>query len=132
MINDLFSVGVDEYASACGADPGVRVPTFVYAASNQAALLWRDNIDWTRTMSDEMAEELSGQSYEYKLYDISDLLTHMGKVRADIIACCYDCDVRWSFWSDQECWMCGEIGYLYTPRNIRSIMKYKNWYNVEA
>ena len=122
---DVFSSsGVDEFASACGADPGVRVPTFEYAASNQAALLWRDSIDWSRTMSEEMAEELCSQSYHYTLYEISILLKRIGKARSDVIAYCYECDVKWSFWSDRECWMCGEIGFLYTPRNIRSIIKY--------
>ena len=124
---DVFSSsGVDEYASAydCGADPGVRVPTFVYAASNQAALLWRDSIDWSRTMSEEMAEELCSQSYHYTLYEISILLKRIGKARSNVVAYCYECDVKWSFWDDQECWMCGEVGYLYTPRNIRSITRY--------
>ena len=125
---DLFSDGVVEVASACGADPGVRVPSFVYAASNQASLLWRDGIEWSRVISDEMAREVSGMPLEYTLYEISDLLTQMGDVRAEIVACCYDCDVKWSFWSDRECWMCGKVGYLYTPRNIRSIIKYKDWY----
>ncbi len=126
MTSDIFSDGVDEYASAydCGADPGVRVPTFVYAASNQAALLWRDNIDWKQTMSEAMVGELATQSYNYTLYEISDLLKRIGKSRADIVAYCYGCDVKWSFWNDWECWMCGEVGYLYTPRNIRSIIRY--------
>ena len=130
-MTDLFSVGFVEFASACGADPGVRVPTFVYAASNQAALLWRDNIDCASLVSDEVTGELSLELREYALHDISDLLVNMGKSRADIIVCCYDCDVRWSMWADRECWMCGKIGYLYTPRNIRTIMKYKQWYNAK-
>ena len=121
---DLFSDRVDVSASASGADPGVRVPSFVYAASNKAALLWRDNLDWLRALDDDTTWEASGVSYQYTLHEISDLLTRMGEARAEIIAYCYDCDVKWSFWSDRECWMCGEIGFLYTPRNIRSIIKY--------
>ena len=129
---DLFSDRVDDYASACGADPGVRVPSFVYAASNKAALLWRDNLDWLRALDDDTAWEASSISYQYTLYEISDLLTRMGKARAEIIAYCYDCDIKWSFWSDRECWMCGKIGYLYTPRNIRSVIKYKDWYRLKT
>ena len=129
---DLFSDGVVEVASACGADPGVRVPSFVYAASNKAALLWRDNLDWLRALDDDTTWEASGVSYQYTLYEISGLLTRMGEARAEIIAYCYDCDVKWSFWSDRECWMCGKIGYLYTPRNIRSVIKYKDWYSLKA
>ena len=129
---DLFSDRVDVSASASGADPGVRVPSFVYAASNKAALLWRDNLDWLRALDDDTTWEASGVSYQYTLYEISDLLTRMGEARAEIIAYCYDCDVKWSFWSDRECWMCGKIGYLYTPRNIRSVIKYKDWYSLKA
>jgi hypothetical protein len=122
---DVFSSsGVDEFASACGADPGVRVPTFVYAASNQAALLWRDSVDWMRVTDDDTVLDASDVSYEYALYDISALLGRIGKARADVVAYCYDCDVKWSFWSDRECWMCGMVGYLYTPRNIRSVIRY--------
>ena len=131
-IIDLFSDRVDVSASASGADPGVRVPSFVYAASNKAALLWRDNLDWLRALDDDTTWEASGVSYPYTLYEISDLLTRMGEARAEIIAYCYDCDVKWSFWSDRECWMCGKIGYLYTPRNIRSVIKYKDWYSLKA
>jgi len=131
-IIDLFSDRVDVSASASGADPGVRVPSFVYAASNKAALLWRDNLDWLRALDDDTTWEASGVSYQYTLYEISDLLTRMGEARAEIIAYCYDCDVKWSFWSDRECWMCGKIGYLYTPRNIRSVIKYKDWYSLKA
>jgi len=129
---DLFSDRVDVSASASGADPGVRVPSFVYAASNKAALLWRDNLDWLRAMCDAKAWATLRVSYQYTLYEISDLLTRMGEARAEIIAYCYDCDVKWSFWSDRECWMCGKIGYLYTPRNIRSVIKYKDWYRLKT
>ena len=129
---DLFSDRVDVSASASGADPGVRVPSFVYAASNKAALLWRDNLDWLRAMEDAKAWATLSVSYQYTLYEISDLLTRMGEARAEIIAYCYDCDVKWSFWSDRECWMCGKIGYLYTPRNIRSVIKYKDWYRLKT
>jgi len=130
MTTDLFSVGsFDEYASACGADPGVRVPSLVYAASNKAALLWRDNPNWLSVLDDDTVLDESYTSYEYTLCDISDLLVRLGEARADVMAYCYDCDVKWSFWSDRECWMCGAIGYLYTPRNIRSIIRYKEWYN---
>jgi len=122
---DVFSSsGVDEFASACGADPGVRVPTFVYAASNQAALLWRDSVGWMRVTDDDTVLDASDVSYEYALYDISALLGRIGKARADVVAYCYDCDVKWSFWSDRECWVCGMVGYLYTPRNIRSVIRY--------
>ena len=124
---DLFSDRVDEGSSAYGADPGVRVPTFVYAASNQASLMWRDGIDWLRVTSPELVGDVALLSYEYTLYDISGLLTYMGRMRAGVVAYCHDCDVKWSFWSDQECWMCGMVGYLYTPRNLRSIMRYKDW-----
>ena len=128
LMVDLFECGVDECFPELGtADPGVRVPTFVYAASNQAALLWRDNIDWTRAMNEDIAEELTSQSYQYTLYDISAMLERIGKVRSSVIAYCYECDVKWSFWSDRECWMCDEIGYLYTPRNIRSIIRYRDY-----
>jgi len=51
-------------------------------------------------------------------------LGRIGEARADVVAYCYDCDVKWSFWSDRECWMCGMVGYLYTPRNIKSVIRY--------
>ena len=125
MMTDLFSDRVFEVSSELGTvDPGVRVPTFVYAASNQAALLWRDSVGWMRVTEDDTVLDTSDVSYEYALYDISALLGRIGKARADVVAYCYDCDVKWSFWSDRECWMCGMVGYLYTPRNIRSVTRY--------
>ena len=128
LMVDIFECGVDECFPELGtADPGVRVPTFVYAASNQAALLWRDGIDWLRVMSDEQVREMATMPYEYKLYEISGLLQRAGGSRSNIVAYCHGCDVKWSFWNDQECWMCGKVGYLYTPRNIRSIIRYGDY-----
>ena len=125
IVIDIFSVGVDDcFPELQTADPGVSVPTFVYAASNEAALLWRDGIDWLRVMSDEQVREVAFLPYEYTLYEISDLLKRLGVSRCYVVAYCHGCDVKWSFWSDRVCWMCGMIGFLYTPRNIRSVRLY--------
>ena len=124
---DVFGCGVDECFPELGTvDPGVRVPTFVFAATNQASLFWRDSLEWVRVVGDADGCKLLDQPYEFGLFEISGLLTRLGERRADVIVYCNRCAVKWSLWSDRECWMCGEIGYLYTPRNIRSLRRHTN------
>ena len=105
----------------------MRVPTFVYAASNQAALLWRDSVDWVRDSWVENQRVLGDASKEYVLLEISGLLKRKSGLRAGVVVRCYECNVQWSLWSDQECWMCGEVGYLYSPRNVRSLLRHPNY-----
>jgi len=128
MMVDIFDCGVDVcFPELQTVDPGVRVPTFVFAASNRTALLWRDGVDWLRVMSEDQVRELASAPYEYTLYEISDLLKSVGAARCNVVAYCHGCDVKWSFWSDWECWMCGKVGFLYTPRNIRSVKRYTDY-----
>jgi len=142
--------GVDEVSSGLQTvDRGVSVPVFVWAGLNNVALLWRDRLDVSRIgggvvgegslaegsldVFETVAEALEEQRaervftefvYEYGLFEISGLLNDMGDERCWVIGYCRCCDVKWSYWEDTVCWMCGEVGYLYTPRNIRSLRKY--------
>ena len=142
---DVFDCGVDVVSSELETvDRGVRVPVFVFAALNSAALLWRDRLDVSRIVGgvvaegsldvfETVAEALEEQRaervftefvYEYGLFEISGLLNDMGDERCWVIGYCRYCDVKWSLWCDWECWMCGKVGYLYPPRNIRSLLRY--------
>jgi hypothetical protein len=122
---DVFGCGVDVVSSELETvDRGVRVPVFVFAALNSAALLWRDSLEWVRVVDDVDGCELLGQPYEFGLFEISGLLEGLGEERANVLLYCTGCDVKWSLWCDWECWMCGKVGFLYTPRNIRSLLRY--------
>ena len=128
MMTDLFSDRVFEVSPELETvDPGVRVPTFVYVAANEAALLWRDSIDWVRDSWVENQRVLGDASKEYVLLEISGLLKRKGGLRAGVVVRCYGCNVQWALWSDQECWRCGEVGYLYSPRNVRSLLRHPNY-----
>ena len=44
-------------------DRGVRVPVFVFAALNPAALLWRDSLEWVRVVEDGASNTVVHRSY---------------------------------------------------------------------
>ena len=57
-------------------------------------------------------------SMDHGLYDVTDLIKRVAvKVRME----CLECGVRWSMWPDVECWMCGHVGYMISPKDMETL-----------
>ena len=57
-------------------------------------------------------------SMDHGLYDVTDLIKRVAvKVRME----CLECEVRWSMWPDVECWVCGSVGYMISPKDMETL-----------
>ena len=57
-------------------------------------------------------------SMDHGLYDVTDLIKRVVvKVKME----CIECDVRWAMWPDVECWVCGSVGYMVSPKDMETL-----------